>query len=60
MKPLASESNKLDVQFEVAYVNDDGSVGLHRVGRDGANGADLTIVTMQDLVQYKEIKSELF
>ena len=50
---------RLDTQFEVAYINDDGSIGLRIVKSDGKLESKLLIVKMDDVVHYVPMKKEL-
>ena len=40
-----------DEQYAIAYINDDGPVGLHRVGQDGEiDTSDIVIKTYDEVV----------
>ena len=48
----------LEKQYMVAYINDDGSVGIQRVTRDGTHDKEVVPVMMDDLNKYTVIKKE--
>ena len=49
---------KLDSQFEVNHVNEDGSIGIRAIKVDGSLSDSVTNVSMQDIQNYQIIKSE--
>ena len=57
--PKMQEPNepKADQQFELGYVNDDGSIGLYTISNDGATDAENVVMTTQVLLakEYKRV-----
>ena len=55
-----SSDESKDVQFRIAYTNEDGSSGCRRILFDGSAAKDLTIIEMNDLVKnYRHCKKEI-
>ena len=52
-KPLG-----LEKQFEVSYVNPDGSVGILAIARDGTAGKEVTVIQMDQLAKYQAIEKQ--
>ena len=56
--PSEPTKPKADVQFEIAYINDDGSVGLRSVTKRGVTAESVVVVGVADLTQAYKVVDE--
>ena len=53
-----ASKNGLDVQYELVYINDDGSIGMKQIRRNGALMDEVTIVKLEGIMNFSVIRPE--